>query len=95
MTSGFACQPWSALGDQGKSEDPRSGVLVSTLRAAHWLRAHSVLLECVQGAGKDVEVQKVISQFCALTQFKVAQVDLRRDRWWRLLANATLPQVET
>eukprot|EP00438_Fugacium_kawagutii_P024607 Skav200075 [mRNA] locus=scaffold838:492659:502286:+ [translate_table: standard] len=48
---GFNCQPWSALGDQGRMGDLRATSLVSSLRAAYWLRAHGVLMECVTQAG--------------------------------------------
>ena len=101
VTAGFSCQPWSRLGDGGKSDDPRAGCLGSVLEAAYWLKAHSILLECVDGAGADQHVQDLIQQFCRLTQFRPAQLNMkldqicpaRRDRWWCLLTNPTLPEL--
>ena len=63
---------------------------------------HSILLECVEGAGKDEQVQATISELCRLTQFRNTQVHIsldhlmpaKRDRWWCLLMNPTLPHVE-
>ena len=99
VSAGFSCQPWSRLGDGGRSADPRSGCLGAVLEASFWLKAHSILLECVDGAGADQEVQSLIQQFCQRTQFRQAQINLRldqlcpakRDRWWCLLINPTLP----
>ena len=99
LSSGFSCQPWSRLGDGGKSQDPRSSTLVGVLEMAYWLRSHSVLLECVEGAGKDPEVQHLLQEFCQITKFCHQQVDLqletmlpaKRDRWWCLLTNPSVP----
>ena len=99
VSGGFSCQPWSALGDKRKSGDPRSGSLVKLLRLAFWLRAHSVILECVSEAGEDQEVQNIIARFCKLTGFNQPQavlhlesiVPARRTRWWCMLSNASVP----
>lgn len=101
VLSGFSCQPWSALGDGLKSQDVRSVSLGKVLEASYWLPAHSILLECVEGAGQDPEVQRIIQGFCAKTRFNIAQVCLklhdlmpaRRNRWWCLLTNPTMPKV--
>ena len=99
VSGGFSCQPWSALGDKRKSGDPRSGSLVKLLRLAFWLRAHSVILECVSEAGEDQEVQNIIARFCKLTGFNQSQavlhlesiVPAKRTRWWCMLSNASVP----
>lgn len=99
VSGGFSCQPCSALGDKGKSGDPRSGSLVKLLSLAFWLRAHSVILECVSEAGEDQEVQNIIARFCKLTGFNQSQavlhlesiVPARRTRWWCMLSNASVP----
>lgn len=75
-TSGFSCQPWSLLGDRRRTEDARASSLAHTLRAEFLLQAHTILLECVEGAGQDKEVRKLLGGFCALTGFHRAQIDL-------------------
>eukprot|EP00435_Cladocopium_sp_Y103_P019646 s10_g4.t1 len=101
-TAGFSCQPWSCLGDGAKTHDNnRASCLPKVLAASYWLKCHSILLECVDEAGADDEVQKMLTQFCAITQYKATQVNLRledlmptrRNRWWCLLVNPTLSAV--
>eukprot|EP00435_Cladocopium_sp_Y103_P075430 s50_g57.t1 len=101
LTAGFNCQPWSRLGDEGRAKDPRSGVLGKVLEGSFWLNCHGVLLECVEGAGVDQDVQALLKCFCSLTGFRQAQVNLhlehlmpaKRSRWWDLLTNPTLPEI--
>ena len=59
VAAGFSCPPWSQLGDGGKFCDDRSSCLHKVLEAAYWLGSHSVLLECVEEAGADKDVQDV------------------------------------
>ena len=95
IAAGFNCQPWSALGDHGKTADPRSATFVATLQAAFFLRAHTVVLECVEGAGQDPNIQHRLRQFCQVTNFRMAQVTLslqdvmpaKRNRWWCVLTD--------
>ena len=54
MTSGFNCQPWSKLGDGKRSHDERAQSLIHTLHACFFLQAHTLVLECVEGAGQEV-----------------------------------------
>eukprot|EP00438_Fugacium_kawagutii_P019820 Skav227915 [mRNA] locus=scaffold146:141019:142389:+ [translate_table: standard] len=99
LLSGFSCQPWSRLGDGGKFGDIRSTALHKALRAAFFLRSHSVMLECVSEAGVDQEVIQTLRKFCSLVNFRVAHATLhldhvmpaRRTRWWALLTNKSLP----
>lgn len=101
VAGGFSCQPWSFLGDRGMANDDRASSLVYLLRAAYFLRSHSVIMECVCGAGKDVEVQKTIKKFCQLTGYTMSSVDLslgtifpaKRDRWWCVLTCPTWNRV--
>lgn len=99
LAGGFSCQPWSALGDHGGFNDDRSSALVAILRAGYFLRSHSLLLECVPGAGKDPTVQGLLREFCELTGYKMTQFDtkledlmpIRRHRWWCLVVNPIIP----
>ncbi len=100
LAAGFSCQPWSRFGDQKKMSDPRSKTLQSVLRCAYFLRCHSIILECVQAAGTDPEVQKLLNEWCRLTGFHQSTVDLSlqhlwpatRDRWWCILSYGGLPR---
>ena len=98
LASGFACQPYSNLGDRRSSQDPRSGTLTGSLRAAYLLQSSAVILECVPPAMEDSFVQTSLKQFAEATGFLVQQTILhlhevwsaRRSRWWALL---TAPQL--
>lgn len=99
ITFGFNCQPWSLLGDKGQLNDERSQCLVHCLRAAYWLRAHTVVMECVPMAGKDPNVKKVIQSFSAATGLWGSEVVLqlgdimpsKRERWWCVLHSPAGP----
>eukprot|EP00435_Cladocopium_sp_Y103_P019722 s375_g4.t1 len=74
--------------------------LIGTLRAGYFLRAWSLLLECVVEASRDKEVRAVLAEFCRLTHFRQSEVELaldtivptKRNRWWCTLTGATLPK---
>ena len=94
MSSGFSCQPFSNLGDQLSSCDPRSLALPQTLRAAWLLHAQLLVLECVRPAASDKFVQGEIEAFCQMSGFHCSQVQLQLDevwvssrpRWWCILS---------
>ena len=99
VAAGFSCQPWSALGDRQGTQDSRSSSLVHILRFSFFTRAHSILMECVQSAGRDAQVIATIKQFCKVTKFNMQTCDLAlgslmpatRNRWWCLLTNPMIP----
>ena len=99
VAGGFSCQPWSALGDKKGMLDCRSQSLTSILRAAFLMRSHSILLECVQNAGKDKQVREILDTFCRITGLRQVQIDLslasfwpsRRARWWTVLYSHAFP----
>eukprot|EP00438_Fugacium_kawagutii_P035283 Skav234847 [mRNA] locus=scaffold1355:118365:122921:+ [translate_table: standard] len=99
VTVGFACQPWSRLGDRQHMNDARSGTMQASLRYSYYTRAPLIIMECVEEAGKDEAVQAVIKAFCKQTGYRATQVNLalsnlmpiRRNRWWCVLANPSLP----
>lgn len=95
LSSGFSCQPFSALGDCWSSADARSSCLPKTLAAAYYLQAKIIILECVSPAGQDRFVKDELQHFQACTGFTCSQIDLRLDAvwpcrrqraWWLLVA---------
>ena len=94
MTGGFPCQPLSRQGSRKGQADERSKVLPGILRAAYWLQASGMILECVPEALSDAGTQRVLQEFVSLTGFAITQkvVHLhhswpsKRTRWFALLA---------
>ena len=98
MSAGISCQPYSLLGDQRSSCDPRAQSLVGTLWLTHVLRSPLLVLECVLPAKDDVWVRSQLDEFSKLTGFHVREVELhlqstwpcRRSRWWAVLSSPEL-----
>ena len=99
VSGGFSCQPWSRLGDKKGLQDARSSSLGKILKAAHWLEARTILLECVTAAGADQQVGDLLRDFCCQTGFKMTTQDLhletilptKRSRWWCVISDASVP----
>ena len=99
ITGGFSCQPWSPLGDRKGLMDARASSLVKILKAGHWLKTRSIILECVCAAGQDEQVKMLIQDFCSQTGWRVTSGDLqleallpaKRARWWCVLTDASVP----
>lgn len=82
MSAGFACQPYSKMGDQRCEHDPRSASLTSVLRSAYYLQVRVLILECVTPARHVPFVQKSIQDFVQLMGFRHEVVDLKLDSIW-------------
>ena len=82
LAAGFACQPYSMLGDQRGEMDPRSSCLTGVLSIAFLLQVQAVVLECVQPAAGNVFVQSEIQRFLDATGYSLSQCDLRLDDIW-------------
>eukprot|EP00438_Fugacium_kawagutii_P000332 Skav225767 [mRNA] locus=scaffold3092:29530:34314:- [translate_table: standard] len=102
MLAGFSCQPWSKLGDQKGFADKRASSLISTLRAAYFLRCHTICLECVTSAGDDVDVKETLKLFMKLTGFRMGTTTMKlenlmpahRHRWWCVMTCPCLPPIQ-
>ena len=101
LMCGFACQPFSAGGQQRGVNDIRSETLPKTLKAAVLLRSVAVILECVQDAGSNSMVRNLVDSFARQCGYHLAEVNLRleevwvsrRARWWAILTAPFLGQV--
>lgn len=95
IAGGFACQPFSRLGDQKEGLDSRALSLRGILEVAFYVQAQVVILECVTPAATSQYVQEEIQRFQDVTGFLCSQTELhlndvwpsRRSRsWWILSA---------
>ena len=82
LAAGFACQPFSLLGDRRGGSDPRSSCLTGILAIAHYLQIQAIILECVQPAGGNDFVLGELKKFVDISGFHVSQCDLRLDDIW-------------
>jgi len=102
LVAGFACQPYSKLGDQLGGQDPRSLCLRGILSTAFYLQVHAVVLECVQPAAENAFVKDEIQRFLDASGFHMSQCELslqdvwpaRRHRAWWLLTSPFLGKIQ-
>ena len=73
LAAGFACQPFSRLGDERGGSDSRAMCLRGILACAFYLQVQAVVLECVQPAALNSFVTSEIQAFQKATGFHCAQ----------------------
>ena len=101
VAAGFACQPFSRLGDQKGGQDARAQSLRGILQVAFYVQAHVLILECVTPASTNQFVKEELQKFVDVTGFSCSQVELqlsdiwpsRRSRSWWLLTSPFLGQI--
>lgn len=101
LAAGFACQPFSRLGDERGGSDSRAMCLRGILACAFYLQVQAVVLECVQPAALNSFVTSEIQAFQKATGFHCAQQiyhlqDVwvsRRSRAWWLLTSPMLGKI--
>ena len=94
IAAGFACQPYSRLGDQRGHLDPRALSLKGVLETAFYLQSQVLILECVTAAASNAHVKSEIQRFLDITGFNCCQIELhlndvwpsRRSRAWWLIS---------
>lgn len=95
VAAGFACQPFSKLGDQRGGDDARAMCLRGIFASAYYLQAQAIVLECVQPAAANSFVVSEVQGFLEMSGFSSNQSDLhltdlwpcRRTRaWWLITA---------
>jgi len=98
---GFACQPYSRLGDKREGQDPRAESLPSSLYAAFLLQKDVVICECVPGAATSKYVMTCIDYYMEQTCSDRTEILLelahvwpsRRRRWWSVIMKQYLGKV--
>ena len=98
---GFACQPYSKLGDRREGQDPRSESLPSSLYAAFLLQKDLVICECVPGAATSKYVLTCLDYYMEMTGSDRTEILLelshvwpsRRRRWWTVILKQYLGKV--
>lgn len=101
VAAGFACQPFSRLGDQLGGCDARAQCLTGILATAFYMRAQVVILECVQPAVGNSFVEAEIGRFLELSGYHCSQCDLhlqdlwpcRRSRAWWVITSPMIGKV--
>lgn len=82
LVAGFACQPYSKLGDQRGGLDPRATCLTGILAMAFYLQVQTIVLECVQPAATNSFVVAQIQRFLDASGYFCSQCELRLDDVW-------------
>ena len=101
IAAGFACQPFSLLGDQRGGEDMRAQSLRGILQIAFLAQVQVVILECVTPAATNQFVRDEIQRFLDVSGFSCSQTELqlsdvwpsRRSRSWWLLTSSFIGKV--
>eukprot|EP00438_Fugacium_kawagutii_P014109 Skav225595 [mRNA] locus=scaffold1527:176854:181635:- [translate_table: standard] len=101
MAFGFACQPFSGLGDMREGEDSRANSLPAGLYASWLLQKDLVVLECVPNAANSQFVQKCLLHHMQQTRMERSETLLeladmwpaKRRRWWTVLSRGDFGKV--
>ena len=95
LTGGFACQPFSQLGDQRQQMDPRARSFEGMVTACYLFQPAAMILECTKEAMTSTWVQSTLHNFCQLTGYSFQQQvchlhefwPAKRTRWWAIIAH--------
>ena len=82
LPAGFACQPFSLLGDQRGGEDMRAQSLRGILQIAFLAQVQVVILECVTPAATNQFVRDEIQRFLDVSGFSCSQTELQLSDVW-------------
>ena len=101
LTGGFACQPFSQLGDKRQQLDPRAKSFEGMLITCYLHQPIAMILERTKEAMTSTWVQGTLNAFCNRTGYTFQQQlchlqDLwpaKRSRWWGVLVHpmVTMP----
>ena len=98
LSGGFACQPFSRLGDQRQNHDSRSRSMPGLLRMGFLLRCPIIVAECTREVLTSDWAQNILRVFGELTGYVIHQQILElhhtwpslRTRWWSVISEPAL-----
>lgn len=101
MGFGYACQPFSALGDGRQGADERSATLPFGLVASFLLKKELVILECVTNAATSAFVQRSVQHHLNMVKGTKSEVILelgdvwvsKRRRFWTVITKEYMGKV--
>ena len=95
VTGGFACQPFSALGDRRQQLDPRARSFEGMVMVGYVHQPLALILECTKEAMMSTWVQDTLRAFCQNTGYRMQQQTCslqdfwpaKRTRWWAVITH--------
>lgn len=101
MAFGYACQPFSALGDGRQGDDPRAATLPFSLVASYLLKKEILVLECVTNAATSSYVQQCVQYHLDMVRGTKAETILelgdvwisKRRRYWTVILKEFMGKV--
>lgn len=103
-TGGFACQPFSQLGDRRQQLDPRAKSFEGMIKLGYLFQPTALVLECTKEAMTSPWVQNTLHAFCQSSGYKLQQQichlqdfwPAKRTRWWAVVSHplVQMPMLE-
>ena len=95
LTGGFACQPFSQLGDGRQQMDPRARSFEGMVATCYLFQPVAMILECTKEAMQSTWVQEMLQSFCHAAGYKFQQQvchlqglwPAKRTRWWAVITH--------
>ena len=95
ITGGFACQPFSQLGDGRQQYDPRARSFEGMVSACYLYQPVAMILECTKEALHSPWVQDTLQSFCQAAGYTFQQQlchlhelwPAKRTRWWAVITH--------
>ena len=95
VTGGFACQPFSKLGDHRQQLDPRARSFEGMIQVGYLFQPVAMVLECTKEAMSSPWAQTTLNAFCKSMGYSLQQQichlqdfwPAKRSRWWAVVVH--------